>query len=65
MMACTCGLPLQVGVAVFHVLSCREEELMQSACAAEAEPGLTTRLVIPDDAISSSMSRCACMYEDV
>jgi hypothetical protein len=46
---------LQVGVAVYQVLP-REEEAL-SAHAPADEPNSTTRLVIPDDVISSSMVR--------
>lgn len=35
----------------------KEEEMLMSARAMVDEPGSTTRLVIPDDVISSSMIR--------
>lgn len=51
-------LCLQVGAAVFQVLPKAEsEEEALSAQAPTDEPGSTTRLVIPDDVISSSMIR--------
>jgi hypothetical protein len=46
---------LQSGVAVFRVVE-KEEEAAASMPAAD-DPGSTTRLVIPEDAISSRMIR--------
>jgi hypothetical protein len=51
-----CCMCLQVGVAVYQVLP-KEEEAM-SARTPSDDTSCTTRLVIPDDVISSSMIRC-------
>jgi hypothetical protein len=53
---CCCSVVLQVGVAVYQVLP-REEEAISARASAD-EPSSTTRLVIPEDVISSSMIRC-------
>lgn len=48
---------LQTGAAVYQVLPHEEEGMLTRAPADAADS--TTRLVIPDDVITSSMMRCA------
>jgi hypothetical protein len=55
--ACHC---LQTGVAVYQVVQQEEEQAASGTHAAVDEPASVTRLVIPDEAISSSMMRCVC-----
>lgn len=54
-LCCLPGFLLQSGVAVFRVVDKEEEEA--AALRAADDPGSTTRLVIPEDAISSRMIR--------
>lgn len=54
---------LQAGAAVYQVVPHEEEGMLTRAPADGAD--LTTRLVIPDDVISSNMLRWVCVHVSI